>query len=157
TWRGHMRQQQRLLLTAISVVIALVLPIAPAHGNTDHPAAPAAPSAAAGVSGSDASAMASARAAGRRVAGVGRRGGTRQTFANPSGSFTTEISLEPVRVRLDDGSWAPVDTRLRVGPDGSVAPVASVVGLQFSGGGGGPAVVLSQGGRQLNLSWRGGL
>jgi hypothetical protein len=58
-----------------------------------------------------------------------------------------------VRVHRADGSWVPVDTMLRRSPDGAVVPTASPVDLRLSGGGTGPLVSMSRGGRSIALSW----
>ncbi len=99
------------------------------------------------------SAAAAARASGQPVEAVRLRAEDRQVFANPDGSWTAEVTAGPVRVRRADGSWTPVDTTLRARPDGSVAPVATVVELSLSGGGTAPLVRLTRGVRSLSLGW----
>lgn len=140
----------------VAVLGMLIVALVPAVGVTaNRPSA--ARAASADVVAEEASAVAAAGRSGKRVEVAGLRTETSQTFANPGGTFTKEISLEPVRVRRPDKSWAPIDTRLRAAPDGSVMPVATAVGLRFSGGGEGPAVVMSQQGRELSLGWHGAL
>ncbi|MFC0529061.1 carboxypeptidase regulatory-like domain-containing protein [Phytohabitans kaempferiae] len=75
------------------------------------------------------------------------------TFARPDGSFVTETSLRPQRVRRSDGSWAAVDTTLRRNGDGTVSPAASTLDVRFSGGGSGPFAVMRDGSRQVGLRW----
>jgi hypothetical protein len=81
---------------------------------------------------------------------------TRQVFVKPDGTRVLHQNARPVRVRQADG-WVPVDTTLRLQPDGSVAPVAAAVGLRFSGGGTGSLAGMSRGGKALELGWPGPL
>src|SRR5215213_8481379 len=69
-------------------------------------------------------ASAAARAAGQPVEVTAARSQTQQVFANPDGTFTARVSARPVRIKRADGSWVPVDTTLRMHPDGSVRPGA---------------------------------
>ncbi|MFJ9598317.1 LamG domain-containing protein, partial [Streptomyces virginiae] len=79
---------------------------------------------------------------------------TSQLFANPDGTFTLESSAAPVRARQDDGSWAPIDTTLVAGTDGSVKARSTATRVQFSGGGAGDdTVTLTKGARKVSLSW----
>ena len=82
---------------------------------------------------------------------------TSSVTAEPDGHLVADSTVLPVRVRRGKG-WLPVDTRLRRGPGGLLVPVA-VPGdaVSFSGGGSGPAVVLSVPGSRLALSWLGPL
>lgn len=100
-------------------------------------------------------AVARAAPAAQRVEDLSLRSEDRQVFANPDGTWTAEITAGPVRVRLPDGSWTPVDTTLHRRPDGSVEPVAAAAGLLLSGGGSGPLVRLTHGSRSLALGWPG--
>ncbi|MFE5333176.1 VCBS repeat-containing protein [Embleya sp. NPDC056575] len=93
-----------------------------------------------------------ARRAGRRIEVGELRSESAQTFANPSGTFTVEQTLRPQRVK-QAGKWVPVDATLRFATDGSVRPVASTVGMTFSGGGTGPLVELNNSGRKLGFTW----
>jgi hypothetical protein len=104
----------------------------------------------------EARARAAAVSTGRRVEATALTSETRQVFANPDGSFTLRESVLPVRVRRSSG-WVPVDTTLRAGPDGMVAPVASPLDMAFSGGGAAPLVRLRRDGRELALGWPGRL
>jgi hypothetical protein len=81
---------------------------------------------------------------------------TRQVFARPDGTLVLEQYARPVRVR-QSGHWVPVDTTLRLQADGSIAPVATAVGLRFSGGGGAPLARMARGGKALELGWPGQL
>ncbi|GAB7051417.1 hypothetical protein JCM9534A_65430 [Catenuloplanes indicus JCM 9534] len=95
---------------------------------------------------------ATARRTGDRVEVLGARTETGQTFANPDGSFTTELFATPQRVRKD-GGWVPIDTTLHMRPDGAVTPVAVPVDLRLSGGGDGPLVTLAAEGGRIGLAW----
>lgn len=97
-------------------------------------------------------ALATAKAARHQVEALDQRTETRQVFANPDGTLTARLSVEPQRVRRGS-DWVPVDTRLRFLPDGSVAPGAVVVPQVFSGGGTGPVIRFGGAGQQLSFSW----
>ncbi|MFF4624403.1 LamG-like jellyroll fold domain-containing protein [Nonomuraea jabiensis] len=102
------------------------------------------------------SAVAAARSAGRPVEIESMRTETRQVFAKPDGTLSMEMNVRPVRVR-QAGGWVPVDTTLRLNPDGSVSPAATAIGLRFSGGGDAPLAKLSRGAKSLELGWQGTL
>ncbi|GAA3580876.1 LamG domain-containing protein [Nonomuraea rosea] len=102
------------------------------------------------------SAIAQARSAGQPVEVESLRSETRQVFAKPDGALTMEQYVRPVRVRQGD-RWVPVDTTLRLRPDGAVEPVAAAVGLAFSGGGSAPLARLARGSKTLELGWTGTL
>jgi hypothetical protein len=140
----------------VAVVLALVAPLSgrsavamAAGAPVGSPAGASSPAA----QRTEAAAMATAIAAGRRVEVTDLRSETRQVFANPDGTVVAEIALQPARVHRPDGSWAPVDTTLRARSDGTVAPVATPVDLAFSGGGSGPLARISRGGKSLAMSW----
>src|SRR5262245_42670400 len=57
----------------------------------------------------EAAAFARAAATGEPVEIVQRRTEDELVFANPDGSFTSETSVQPQRVRRADGSWEPAD------------------------------------------------
>lgn len=84
------------------------------------------------------------------------RSETRQVFVKPDGTYVLEQNVRPVRVR-QAGGWVPVDTTLREQPDGTVAPVATAVGLAFSGGGDASLARMSRGGKAMELGWSGRL
>ncbi|WP_424210776.1 FG-GAP-like repeat-containing protein [Streptomyces sp. BI20] len=73
-------------------------------------------------------------------------------YANPHGTLTRESSLLPVRVRQGD-RYVPVDETLRATDRGTVAPVATTVALEFSGGGEGPLATITRDGRSLTVGW----
>ncbi|TMR90652.1 LamG domain-containing protein [Nonomuraea basaltis] len=101
-------------------------------------------------------ALARARRDNRPVEVEALRSETRQVFVKPDGTYTMELHVRPVRVRKE-GGWVPVDTTLRLRPDGAVEPVATAAGLTFSGGGTGPLARLSRGGKSMDLGWQGTL
>jgi hypothetical protein len=88
-----------------------------------------------------------------RVEILGQRTEFSQTFANPDGTSTLEMSVAPKRVRQGT-EWVPIDTRLRK-VAGGVAPRASALPMVFSGGGRGPLATLTNRGRELALAWPG--
>ncbi|MDX3111188.1 LamG-like jellyroll fold domain-containing protein [Nonomuraea angiospora] len=102
------------------------------------------------------SALALARSAGKPVEVESQRSETRQVWAKPDGTFTLEQYVRPVRVRKADG-WVPVDTTLRLRPDGAVETVATAADLTFSGGGSGPLARMARGAKTLELGWQGTL
>ncbi|MGW0434878.1 LamG-like jellyroll fold domain-containing protein [Micromonospora sp. NPDC003197] len=104
----------------------------------------------------EATARASARRSGRSVEITNLRTETRAVFANPSGTLTMREHARPVRVR-QGSDWSIADPTLRTRADGSLAPVATQVGLVFSGGGAGPLLRVSYGDSRLVLSWPGQL
>lgn len=101
-------------------------------------------------------AVAAARTAGKPVEVESMRSETRTVFAQPDGTMTMELNVRPVRVRKE-GRWVPVDTTLRLRPDGTVEPVAAAVDLAFSGGGSAPLARLSRGAKTMELGWTGAL
>lgn len=57
------------------------------------------------------------------------------TFANPDGSYTTQVHGGPIRVRRGN-EWAPVDLTLVKGADGRIRPKAHPRELVLAGAGG---------------------
>lgn len=98
-----------------------------------------------------------AQATGQRVEVVAERAEDELVYANPDGSFTSEITAGPQRVERTDGSWADIDPTLVRRPDGSVGPRAAVVDLSFSGGGSTDLVSLGDEGASMSLGWQGKL
>lgn len=94
-----------------------------------------------------------ARAAneGKPVELLDERTATETLFANPSGTYSREISSTPVRVRAGD-EWKSVDLTLeRV--DGAVRPKAAPGQVELSLGGTDPLMALSTGGVRTSVSW----
>ncbi|WP_324617992.1 hypothetical protein [Streptomyces dysideae] len=75
-----------------------------------------------------------------------------EVYATPDGNLEAREHLRPVRARVD-GAWKPIDTGLAKSADGTVAPRATTVQLEFSGGGDAPLVRMERAGRELALSW----
>lgn len=99
-----------------------------------------------------------AAASGEPVEDIAQRTEYSQTFANPDGTFTLTQSTTPQRARTADGGWQDVDATLTRKADGSVAPKAAVVDLEFSSGGdGGDMIRLGRDGRSFTLGWPGHL
>ena len=135
------------LLAALALVITTV-PYAPvAVAAPEPPCTTAEPTVVAAV--------AMAKRCGTSVEVSALRSETDQTFARPTGVFTTEQSVEPRWTKKPDGTWASIDTTLRE-MNGVVSPVASALPVVFSGGGTGPVAVLREGDRELALTWPGG-
>ncbi|MFB6720832.1 RICIN domain-containing protein [Kribbella sp. NPDC056345] len=84
------------------------------------------------------------------------RSETRQVFQEPSGLHTMEQFAYPVRARKGS-DWVPVDTSLKLHPDGSVRPGAIVTELRLSGGGDGQLVALGKEDKQVRMGWKGRL
>ncbi|GII81119.1 hypothetical protein Sru01_61010 [Sphaerisporangium rufum] len=124
-------------LAAVAVPAAAT----PARAATGDPPAPG-----------ERAAVRQARDSGRRVEVLPLRTETRQVFANPDGSFTSETAALPERVRRGDG-WADVDPTLAFAPDGSVRTVATPLELTFSGGGTAPLAAIGEGGRSVAMTW----
>ncbi|MGW4238061.1 VCBS repeat-containing protein [Streptomyces sp. NPDC004749] len=101
-------------------------------------------------------ALARAAESGERVEVVAERSEYSTTFANPSGTFTKETHVVPIRVR-QRGRLVSADPTLVRGADGTVRPRAASVGLAFSGGGDDPMARIERDGRGMTLDWRGTL
>ncbi|MFJ6988551.1 MULTISPECIES: LamG-like jellyroll fold domain-containing protein [unclassified Streptomyces] len=102
-------------------------------------------------------ALAKADSTGRRVELVGERSEDTTVYANPDGeTFTLEQSATPVRVATGAGGWQTPDATLVRRSDGTVAPKAAAVSMQFSGGGDDdPLVRIEEKGQSLSLGWSG--
>ena len=138
------------LFTAALTVGSLLTAVA-----TPAAAAPKEPPTCETVRPDAAAADAMAKLCGRRVEVLAERTEQSQTFANPDGTTTFEVSVAPERVRRGS-TWVPVDTALVKTADG-LAPKASVMPVTFSGGGHGPLAKLTNGSRELAISWPGTL
>ncbi|MBD0837699.1 LamG domain-containing protein [Streptomyces sp. TRM68416] len=104
-------------------------------------------------------ALAQAERTGERVEVTGQRSQRTTVYANPDGfTFTLEESAVPVRVPTADGGWRAPDAALEKRSDGSVAPKAAAVDMEFSGGGDkAPLARIDDQGRALELAWPGTL
>ncbi|TXL62355.1 DNRLRE domain-containing protein [Aeromicrobium terrae] len=79
------------------------------------------------------------------------RTATETLWANPSGSYSREISSAPVRVRRGSG-WVPVDLNLEQ-VNGVVRPKAAPGAVELSAGGTDPMMSMSVGGVETAVSW----
>ncbi|PRH79980.1 hypothetical protein C6N75_06680 [Streptomyces solincola] len=100
----------------------------------------------------EAAAMAKAARTGEPVEITALRAETREVFATGDGNLEAREYLRPVWTRAD-GVWKHVDTDLVTTHEGTVAPTASTVEMEFSGGGSAPLVRMERAGRELSLSW----
>ncbi|MER5732768.1 ricin-type beta-trefoil lectin domain protein [Streptomyces sp. NPDC002138] len=89
------------------------------------------------------SARTQARSSGKRVLVEALTTSSSQTFANPSGTFTTDTSPAPARVEDADGDWHPLDATLRANSDGTLSPAFALSPLSLSGGGSGPMATMT--------------
>ncbi|QFY06763.1 DNRLRE domain-containing protein [Nonomuraea phyllanthi] len=153
-----MRAVRGLVTAALALSIMVVPhPASAAQAvTTPPPQTPRAVPPTPGAPPSEERALAAARTEGRPVEIESMRSETRQVWAQPGGTLTMEQYARPVRVRKA-GGWVPVDTTLRLRPDGAVEPVATAAGLTFSGGGTAPLARLSRGAKTLELGWHGTL
>lgn len=100
--------------------------------------------------GSVVAAQAVAAAVGDPVEATDFRTENQTLYANPDGTVTMDVAAVPIRVRKP-GGWVPVNATLQANGDGTLSPVASALGLKFSGGGaaGSPLVTVTRGSRSL--------
>jgi RHS repeat-associated protein len=103
-----------------------------------------------------ATALAAARGSGQAAEVAADRTAYSQTFANPNGSFTTTMSVQPRWVK-SGSSWVSADADLVKQPDGSYAPKATLGGLSLSGGGSDVLATEGTGSKQLSVTWPGTL
>ncbi|MEU3981756.1 LamG-like jellyroll fold domain-containing protein [Streptomyces sp. NPDC026672] len=106
-----------------------------------------------------AQALVKAHDTGERVEVVGERSSDTTVYANPDGAtMTLEESAVPVRVPTADGGWQAPDATLVRRADGTVAPKAAAVAMEFSGGRSeDPLVRIEDHGQSLALGWPGSL
>ncbi|MFE1755387.1 LamG-like jellyroll fold domain-containing protein [Streptomyces anandii] len=147
---GRRRPAGAVVVVFVTCVAALALP-----GQE----APAAPEAGTPVLSEGQKALARAQESRERVEVLGERTERSTVYANPDGfTFTLEESAVPVRTRTSDGGWQRPDATLERRADGSVAPKAAAVGMEFSGGGdAAPLARISDQGKSLELGWPGKL
>ncbi|MER7748982.1 LamG-like jellyroll fold domain-containing protein [Streptomyces bacillaris] len=139
----------------LALVFGLVTPVGEAQA-AEAKAVPAAAQSDASEGASEADALAKARKSGEPVEVVSQRGESRELFATPQGDLEAREYLRPVWTRVE-GEWTRVDTALAEISGGMVAPKATTVKLEFSGGGDVPLVRMEKAGRELALSWPGRL
>lgn len=104
---------------------------------------------------SEEEALAEAKRSGEKVEVLSLRGESSDVHATPDGTLEAREYLRPVRTRVK-GEWKPVDTSLAVTSDGTVAPKAVTVGLEFSGGGDGTDGADGAGGPEAGAVLAGG-
>ncbi|MGW6775002.1 FG-GAP-like repeat-containing protein [Streptomyces sp. NPDC055037] len=151
--RSHRKRPNRaaphrlhIVAAATLAIVASLITAVPANAVDDASGSPRA----AGTP--EAEALSQAAESGEPVEVLSQRTEASQVFANPSGTFTEE--------RFATAQWArqgnklvDIDTTLRRGANGKITPNATAVGLEFSGGGGGPLATIRRDGRSLSLSW----
>jgi RHS repeat-associated protein len=99
------------------------------------------------------SAMSTARAQGTRVEDLSRRTPSTATFANPSGSWTTEAYSGLVRSKVDDDKWVDIDPSIDSAGKG-YEPTAVPFDVVFSEGQDTKlATVSTAEGAALSLGW----
>jgi RHS repeat-associated protein len=96
--------------------------------------------------------MVSARAQGRRVEDLSQRSEFGQVFANPDGTWTSELESDPVRVRDERGVWHPIDTTL-VPRGGVLTPRYAAARVRLSAGGDRTFASVTEAGRELGWRW----
>ncbi|MGW7753854.1 LamG-like jellyroll fold domain-containing protein [Streptomyces violaceusniger] len=142
-------------VSGVALVTSVILGALP-HAGAQVAAARTAPVAkeARGVKSavSEELARAAAEREGKPVEIASLRGESSEVFATPDGKLEAREHLRPVRARVD-GEWKAIDTALVKTGDGMVAPKATTVDLEFSGGGGVPLARMTKAGRELALSW----
>ena len=100
------------------------------------------------------SAMLAAQNLGSPVENTEQRTEATRTFANPDGTWSTEIASGPERVQDADGSWTDIDTTLEQNPQGNWVPSAAAAAMTFSGGGADPFVTMrTRSDASFGLSW----
>jgi RHS repeat-associated protein len=75
------------------------------------------------------------------------------TYANPNGTFTTEITAGPIRTRAGD-AWVPIDTHL-VADRGRYKPAAADGGSTLSAGGSGDVATATSDSMQVGIGFGG--
>ena len=130
----------------ISLGTGLLVTIAPPESAVAAAPCPA-------VASNEAAAQATARRCGLRVEAGAARTEYSRLFANPDGTLRLEASAVPRWVRRTDGSWADIETGLRIGPAGRLVPAATLADVSFAPGGSAPLAQVRQAGHTFELSW----
>jgi hypothetical protein len=99
-----------------------------------------------------ASATAAAKACGGPVEVLDRRTSSSRTLAQPDGKAKVETHAAPRWAQRANGSWTDLDTTLRFDGDAVVAG-ATLLPVKLSGGGSGALGMLSDGDRQVSMTW----
>jgi hypothetical protein len=137
----------------VLAVVAAVLSSPFASGPDPAPLPPDAPVT---VAPDPATAVAAAFRQGTKVEVASERTDTRTVFVHPDGTHSARISAVPTRFQRG-GRWVDIDRTLARRTDGTVAPKAVGDDVALSGGGDGPLLRLTAGGRTLRMYWPGGL
>ncbi|MFI9630866.1 LamG-like jellyroll fold domain-containing protein [Streptomyces sp. NPDC052042] len=151
----RLRGGGRAVGALLSVTLAVgAVPVLGGEAAAATPAAPRSTEGAPTAKGvSEADALAEAKRTGKPVEISGQRGESREVFATPDGHLEAREYLRPVWAR-GQGGWKRVDTDLVATNEGTVAPKAATVDVEFSGGGGSaPLVRMRRAGRELSLMW----
>ena len=148
------RRSRSLIRRAVTIAVA-AMTVGSVIGIPS-PARAAPPPPCPAAAADEVAARSAARSCHGRVEILSARTEYAQSYANPDGSTTLETAVVPQRVRKADG-WHAIDTTLRRGADGSVAAVATLAAVSFSGGGSSPMVTTRKQGHTFTLSWPGTL
>lgn len=143
------------MLTALTATGASAVPASAQDTSAVQRASAVATAVESGEAPNEELAKAAAKESGQPVEALNLRGERRDVVANADGSFTAREYTQPVRT-VQDGGWVPVDDSLVKKSDGSWAPKAATVGLEFSDGGNGPFARMNRVGREYALTWPGG-
>ena len=150
--------RQRIVERRLAVAATLAMVFAGLPALTGHARAAVASTTA--IAADEPTALAEAQSSAQPVEALSDRTEFAQTFVNPDGSFTDNVSATQQRVQLSDGTWADIDTTLQAQSDGTLAPAASPTRSALSGGGGAPVVTVWQddswGGGTLAVTWPAG-
>jgi hypothetical protein len=158
TFHGYRARLTVLVAAVLACTMAVTLAdaVVPLRAEAAVPQRPAKPAAPPLERPDELSAMVTAQVTKRRVEVVSLRTETSQTFANPDGTYTSDINARPVRVQQRDGTWKPVDTELVRTRDGDVAPVETPVDLELSGdttSATSTLATVADGGRSVSIGW----
>jgi hypothetical protein len=149
TGRSVMMWRRSVLcgVTAVALLLAMAIGLG---GHTARAAAASAPAQPGHVL-TPAEAAAQARGSHQAVPVPGSTTSTSTLTANADGSFTRNVSVQPVR-KLVNGSWQALDATLHRDASGAVVPALTTSGLSLSGGGSAPMATMLNAGRSLRLS-----
>lgn len=147
--RATSRRVPLAAVTALVLAVPLLAPTPATAGTSSNTAATPADQ---GFTTAENTALTKAADTGEPVEVVSQRTEASQVFANPTGTLTEE--------RYATAQWArqgnklvDIDTSLQMGESGKIAPKATAVGLEFSGGGAGPLATITRDGRSISLAW----
>jgi hypothetical protein len=139
------------LTVALAAALVLAAPAIPGQAAAASPPATGAPTTQTPTMLTQGQAQIQARRTGKTVPVPGATTPTDTLTANPDGTLTRTMAVEPVR-KLVHGAWQPLDATLHRAGDGTIAPALTTNGLTLSGGGSGPMADMTNRGRSLALS-----